>query len=93
MALLLVAICFTIAWMFNFLLRGGSITLYTKVSKCHELLSTTTLDKRVPLNQNLAVAFGIEDGSLQQMRRSITHFENISRQFLGETTTTMLERC
>ena len=36
--------------------------LVTDVHKCHDLLSSTTLAKRAPLNQRLVVAFGIENG-------------------------------
>lgn len=36
--------------------------LVTDVNKCHDLLSSTTLAKRAPLNQRLVFAFGIENG-------------------------------
>ncbi len=36
--------------------------LVTDVNKCHDLLSSTTLATRAPLNQRLVVAFGIENG-------------------------------
>jgi hypothetical protein len=55
------------ATLLGFWIVRGMVTrklplLVTDVNKCHDLLSSTTLAKRAPLNQRLVVAFGIENG-------------------------------
>ncbi|KAE9369843.1 hypothetical protein N431DRAFT_414166 [Stipitochalara longipes BDJ] len=60
--LILGVLCFVIFWLIRGILPRKAPILITDVTKCHELLSTTTLKKRAALNQRLVVAFGIENG-------------------------------
>jgi hypothetical protein len=56
--------------------------LVTDVNKCHELLSSTTLEKRAGPNQRLVVAFGIENGFT-------TTKEEVHRKFREEVKTSL----
>lgn len=49
-------------WLIRGIVTPNAPILVTNVNKCHELLSSTNLEKRAVLNHRLVVAFGIENG-------------------------------
>jgi len=69
-------LCFVVLWLVRGILTRKASILVADVNKCHELLSTTTLEKRAALNQRLVVAFGIENGFTTRDEGIHQHFRN-----------------
>jgi K+ transporter len=63
-------------WVFIAIVASKPLILVTDVNIYHELLSSTTLQKRAASNQRLVVAFGIENGFT-------TTREQVLREFRG----------